>query len=69
MERVSVVSSNLAEVGYEDGTLEVAFRNGSVYQYYGVPAEVHSGLMAASSLGQYFDRVIKKGGYGYRRIS
>ncbi|WP_203338773.1 KTSC domain-containing protein [Nocardioides limicola] len=69
MERVPVVSSNLAEIGYEGGILEVAFKNGSVYQYDGVPVEVHAGLMAAPSHGQYLDRFIKKGGYVYRRIS
>lgn len=68
MERVPVVSSNLAGVGYEDGILEVAFKTGSVYQYDAVPTEVHAGLMAAPSHGQYFDRFVKKGGYNYRRI-
>lgn len=70
MERVSVVSSNLAEVGFDadTGTLEVAFKNGSVYQYDGVPAEIHAGLMGALSHGQYFDRFVKKAGYGCRRI-
>jgi len=46
----------------------VAFKTGSVYQYDAVPTEVHAGLMAAPSHGQYFDRFVKKGGYNYRRI-
>lgn len=70
MERAPVVSSNLAEVGFDPvtGTLEVAFKNGSVYEYYAVPSEVHAELMAAPSHGQYFDRRVKKAGYGYRRV-
>jgi len=70
MTRVPVVSSNLAEVGFDEATqtLEVAFKNGSVYQYFAVSAEVHAGLMAATSHGQYLDRVVKKAGYRYAQI-
>lgn len=70
MERVPVISSNLAEVGYDAGTrtLEVAFKHGGVYQYLGVPSEVHAGLMAAPSHGQFFDRFVKKAGYPYAPI-
>lgn len=70
MERVPVVSSNLAEVGFDPVTLtlEVAFKNGTVYQYDGVPAELHSGLMSAPSHGQYLDRFIKKARFDCRRV-
>lgn len=69
MERDYVDSSNLAEVGYENGILEVVFKDGSVYQYNGVPQQVHEGLMAASSHGKYLDQFVKKAGYHYQRIT
>ena len=47
MERISVSSSNIASVGWEDGILEVEFTNGGVYQYQGVPEDIYAGLMAA----------------------
>jgi hypothetical protein len=66
MDRVRVSSSDLRSVGYEGTTLEVEFRDGSVYQYFDVPAARHASLMAASSKGGYFADHIK-GVYRYRR--
>jgi hypothetical protein len=70
MNRERVTSSNIASIGYDPvtNTLEVEFKNGTVYQYSDVPASVHSGLMAASSHGSYFNARIKKGPYRFRQI-
>lgn len=70
MEHIPVSSSNLSSVGYDvtSRTLEIAFHNGSLYQYSGVPLTVYQGLISAGSHGQYFDQYIKKAGYPYRRI-
>ncbi|MTC37209.1 KTSC domain-containing protein [Providencia alcalifaciens] len=70
MNRVPVSSSNLQSVGYDPAThvLEVAFHSSGVYQYSNAPAHIHSGLMSASSKGQYFDAYIKKAGYPYRKV-
>jgi hypothetical protein len=70
VKRTPVSSSNLASIGYDSAshTLEVAFLNGSVYQYSGVPEHIYQGLMAASSHGSYFDAHVKKAGYSYRRV-
>lgn len=70
MKRQNVNSSNLASVGYDEtsNTLEIEFNHGGIYQYSNVPESVYSGLMNASSHGQYFDANIKKGGYSYRKI-
>lgn len=61
MEKQPVSSSNLAAVGYDQGseTLEIEFNNGRVYQYYNVPAFVYESLLAAPSLGVYFNAEIK----------
>ncbi len=61
MERIAVKSRDIAIVGYDPPTqaLEIAFRNGGVYRYADVPAEVHQSLMAAASHGTYFNQNIK----------
>jgi len=61
MERISVSSSNIAAVGYEESsqTLEVEFLNGAIYEYYDVPENIYQDLMAASSIGGYFAQRIK----------
>jgi hypothetical protein len=71
MEYVSVSSSNVAAVGYDDATntLGVRFLNGSEYHYFGVPRDVYDALRGASSVGTYFNANVKKAGYGYAQIS
>ncbi|MCB9468393.1 MAG: KTSC domain-containing protein [Candidatus Obscuribacterales bacterium] len=59
MKRKSVSSSNLKSVGYEDGTLEIEFKNGRIYQYSDVPKEIYDELMTADSLGIYFNSEIR----------
>lgn len=70
MMRTPVSSSNIRSIGYDENSkiLEIEFNNGSVYQYYNVPAEVYNGLMSAPSHGRYLDTYIKKGPYQYRKI-
>ena len=61
MERQPVSSSNLASIGYDPNseTLEIEFKNGSVYRYFNVPSFEHERLMAADSHGVYFNANIK----------
>ncbi|SNT35760.1 KTSC domain-containing protein [[Luteovulum] sphaeroides subsp. megalophilum] len=61
MDRQSVASSNLAEVGYDSDleTLEVQFKSGGIYQYFNVPAFMYERLMSADSLGRFFNAEIK----------
>ena len=67
---VPVSSSNLGAVGYDAASqiLRVAFITTGLYEYSGVPASVHAGLMSASSHGSYFDAHIKNGAYPCRKI-
>lgn len=70
MERKSVSSSSLASIGYgaESETLEVEFvKDGSVYEYYNVPQVVYEELMAAPSVGVYFNAEIKNS-YASNRV-
>jgi hypothetical protein len=69
MERTPVTSSNVIDVGYDadSQTLEVGFKNGSVYQYNGVPPSEHEALMNAASTGTYLAANIK-GRYSYIKL-
>lgn len=68
MQHQAVISSNIASIGYENGVLEVAFKNGGVYQYLYVPTHLYNGLMSAASHGEYLDAHIKKGGFHYLKV-
>lgn len=68
MQRQSVQSSNIASIGYESNSqvLEVEFNDGSIYQYFNIPSNVHEGIMSASSHGRYLHAHIKDQ-YPYQR--
>lgn len=69
MNRIAVSSSNVASVGYDQysNTLEIEFHSGGVYQYSGVPQNIYTNLVNASSVGSYLAHHVK-GVYSYRRI-
>ena len=68
MQRTAVDSSTMVSVGYEEGsgTLEIEFENGSLYQYFDVPAAVYDELVTAESNARYFNAAIR-GHYRYAR--
>ena len=59
MNMIPVNSSDLSGVGYENGTLYIAFHSGGFYSYSGVPASVYSALLSAPSKGRYFHANIR----------
>jgi KTSC domain len=65
-----VESTTLATVGYDEARelLRLEFRSQAIYQYLGVPAIVHHGLLSAPSKGSYFNRSIR-GRFPYQRLS
>lgn len=69
MNRQPVTSSNVAEVGYDTATmtLEVAFKNGAVYQYFDVPESVYQELMRSDSVGKFLNEQIKNS-YRYTKV-
>ena len=69
MRRHSVVSTNVAAVGYDPKTqtLEVEFLSGAVYQYYGVPDHLHGEMMRAASQGKFLNVYIKNS-YPYSKV-
>jgi hypothetical protein len=69
MNRTPVSSSNVASVGYDPNsmTLEVEFKDGSVYQYFDVPETVYQELMRASSVGEFMHANIRNN-YRYTKV-
>jgi hypothetical protein len=67
--RRPVDSSNIAEIGYapQQRQLEVLFRNGGLYRYFGVPAPVHRALLEADSIGRYMNQRVRTR-YRFRRL-
>jgi hypothetical protein len=67
MDMIAVESSTLATIGYDDavGILQLEFRSRAIYQYFGVPAAVHHGILNAPSKGSYFNQFIR-GRFPYR---
>jgi hypothetical protein len=62
-----VNSSSVRSVGWTDGTLELEYVNGSIYQYDDVPQTTFAALLAAPSIGAYVNTHIKPY-YDYREI-
>lgn len=58
---VDVESSNIDAVGYDPAAqvLRVKFRDGSPYDYQGVPPQLHAELMGAESKGGFFFKRIR----------
>ena len=54
-----VKSSNISGVAHDGSSLWVKFLNGTLYRYPTAGKEVHAGLLAADSAGQYFHAHIK----------
>lgn len=69
MEREPVSSSSISSIGYDADTetLEIEFNTGLVYQFYGVPEDVHAEILEAPSIGAYFNAYIRPA-YEYTRL-
>ena len=69
MEKATPPPSNVRSVGYDapSRTLEVKFWNGSIYQYYDVPEDVHKELVRQSAIAQYLRRHIRDQ-YAHSRV-
>ena len=65
-----VSSSCITEVGYDlsENTLAVRFHNGREYWYAGIPPETHQALLAATSIGGYFNAEVRDA-YPHQRAS
>lgn len=64
-----VVSSNVAEIGYDEATQEVYvdFISSGLYVYSGVPLPVFQDFEAAPSKGSFVNQILKPT-YPYRKV-
>jgi len=65
----AVESTTLSVAAYDEAqdALQLEFRSGAIYHYFGVPVGVHAELLGAASKGSYFNRVIR-GRFAYRLL-
>ena len=70
MKRVSVQSSNICSIGYDENQsiLQVEFNNGSICNYYNVPRVIYRELINAESHGRSLDKHVKKAGFRYEKV-
>lgn len=61
MNTVKVTSSHIESVGHDPRTetLRITYKTGDAYDYQPVPAEVYGAILAAESVGQIVNKVIK----------
>jgi len=62
MDMIPVNSSTLAFIGYDpdSATLQIEFKDGSLYEYFDVPQYVYDKLYSADSKGSYASKNIYK---------
>ena len=61
MDATPVQSTTLAAIAYDGhcALLQLHFRDGTIYHYFGVPAQTHQELLDADSKGGYFNLRIR----------
>ena len=67
--RVSVESACIASIAFslEENVLQLEFRNGLAYEYFGVPVALYTDLLSAQSKGAFVTRFIR-GHFPFRRL-
>ena len=70
MNVTAVQSATLRAIAYDEsiGLLRLEFRSRVVYDYFGVPVEVHGALLRASSIGACFNKIVR-GCFPFCRVS
>ena len=59
MQMVPVSSSAIRAIGFEDGTLAVAFRGSGTYRHHGVPYTLFARFLIAGSKGAFYNANIR----------
>ena len=68
-QRVFVESACITAIAFsiDENVLQLEFRNGLAYEYFGVPAALYRDLLSAPSKGAFVTRFIR-GHFRFRRI-
>jgi hypothetical protein len=69
MPRLDLHSTSIRAVAYQEqeALLELEFRSGAVYRYFGVPTQSYQALLRAESKGGYFNSHIRNR-FAYAKI-
>ena len=59
MKRLQIQSTNIKGIGFEDGTLEVEFKQGAVYQYSPITEDQFRALLESDSKSKWINENIK----------
>lgn len=59
MSMISVSSSAIAAIGFENGTLAVRFHGSGLYHHHGVPQELFDRFLKAGSKGTFYNDHIR----------
>lgn len=62
-----VKSSNILGIGYEDNSLYVKYKSGTIYRYNDFPKNLYESLLMAESKGRFMSQMVK-GKYTYERV-
>nr|DAU32269.1 MAG TPA: KTSC domain [Caudoviricetes sp.] len=66
MVRYPVSSSRISSVGWENNTLEIQFKNGTIYHYFDVSKNEYEDFINSPSLGSALSRLDKV--HRYKRV-
>jgi len=67
MIKKKVESSNISQIGFEAGLLEVTFNSGSTYQYFDVDEKLFEDFLNADSKGKFFYTQVR-GQFDYEKL-
>ena len=59
MQMIEVDSTAIERIGWETGMMDVHFKDGRSYRYYGIPESVYEEVLDADSIGRAFNIMIK----------
>ena len=68
MQRSPVDSSYVSEIGFDEGILEVAYKNGKVFRYLNVPSDTHKSVLDSDSIGRAVREHIVQGGFEVEKV-
>lgn len=68
MNRTLVKSSFIKSIGHEGDTLEVAYKDGGLYKYTGVPVDLYESIVGAESIGKALKEQVLKGGFETEKV-
>jgi len=54
-----VISSSIAAIGFENGTMYIQFKHGKLYVYAGIPKSLYKAFISSGSPGSFYNNHIR----------